>query len=351
MICSLNHPEYLDLIPDGVRYIQIPMKRGISLCGLGACLKMIKVFRKEKFDMIQYCTPNASLYASIAGWLTGVKVRLYCQWGMIFVSFPKGFKRWIFKFIEKTICRFSTHVQPDSFGNLELCHALKLYPKEKGSVVWNGSTCGIDLQKFDISRKAEWRAEKRQALQIPQTATVFGFVGRVTRDKGINELLQVFREIEKDHPELYLVLVGPLEDGGHIDMALYDWAKAHPRVRLCGQQQNVEQFLSAMDCYVLPSYREGFGTSIIEAEAMELPIIATDIPGPREAMQENLTGILIRPRDAASLKEGMERMLADPAALERYGKAGREYVKERFELNRFFEEMLKDRKALLEEQK
>ena len=348
LICSLNHPEYLELIPEGVRFIPIPMKRGISLWGISACMKMFRVFRKEKFDMIQYCTPNASLYASLAGWLAGVKVRLYCQWGMIFVSFPKGLKRWVFKTMEKTICALSTHVQPDSFGNLELCHRLKLYPKEKGSVVWNGSTCGIDLDRFDISQKPRWRREVRQELELPQDATVLGFVGRVTRDKGINELFEAFRQLEKKHPKLYLMLVGPLEEGGHVDPQLYHWAQEHPRVRLCGQCSGVERYLSAMDCYVLPSYREGFGTSIIEAEAMELPIVATNIPGPTEAMRENVTGILVTPRDTEALLAGIEQMLSDPEAMLRFGKAARAYVAERFEISRFFEEMLKDRKQLLE---
>lgn len=351
LLCSLNDPQYLELIPEGVRYIPMPMKRGISLGGIATFFKLFKLFRKEKFDLIQYCTPNASLYASLAGWMARVPVRLYCQWGMIFVSFPKGLKRWIFKTMEKTICRLSTHVQPDSHGNLNLCHELKLYPEEKGSVVWNGSTCGIDLKKFDISQKPRWRKAVRQSLNLPDQAVVFGFVGRITRDKGINELLTAFREIEQKYPDLYLILVGPMEEDGNVDEALCQWAAEHPRVRLCGYCANVEQYLSAMDCYVLPSYREGFGTSIIEAEAMELPIIATDIPGPREAMCQGVTGVMVSPRDSGALRAGMETMAGDAALREQYGKEGRRYVAERFEIRQFLQKTMEDRAQLLENHK
>ena len=349
LICALNHPEFADQIPEGVRFIEVPMERGMSLRGFGACWQMYKLFKKEKFDLIQYCTPNAAMYASLAGKLAGVPVRLYCQWGLYFVSFQKGFKRWLFKTMEKTICRLSTHVQPDSFGNLKLCRDLKMYPESKSHVVWNGSTCGIDLEKFDISRKEQWRRQIRQQWNIPEEATVFGFVGRINGDKGINELLTAFGELAKQNDNLYLMLIGRLEKQRSVNMDLYHQAQDHPRICCCGYQTQVEQYLAAMDCYVLASYREGFGTSVIEAEAMELPVIATNIPGPTEAMCENVTGLLVEPRDAKSLQKGMERMLADPEAMKRYGKAGRTYVRERFEIGRFLQATLEDRQKLLEE--
>lgn len=349
LMCCADDPDYPNRIPEGVRFIHIPMKRGVSLCGFSALLKMRKVFRKEKFDLIQYCTPNASLYASLAGMLAGVPVRLYCQWGMYFVSFPGGIKRWIFKTMEKLTCKVSTHVQPDSFGNLELCHELGLYPKSKGSVVWNGSTCGIDLERFDISRKEEWRQEVRSLWNIPEDAWVFGFMGRINRDKGVNELLEAFRQLVNQYPNAYLLMLGNRENEQYLNKELFDWTQEHPRVILCGYQHEVEKYLASMDCYVLPSYREGFGTTVIEAEAMELPVVATDIQGPRESMSNGVTGILVKPRDAEALREGMEWMLQNPETGVRYGKAGRPYVAQRFELQRFLYETTQDRKRLLEQ--
>lgn len=343
-----NKPEVVELIPEGVWFVPMPMKRGFSLRGFGVCFQMYRLFRKEQYDLIQYCMPNASLYAALAGKLAGIKVRLYCQWGMYFTSFQKGIKRWIFKTMEKTICSLSTHVQPDSFGNLKLAHELGLYPQTKGSVVWNGSTCGIDLKKFDIAQKEQWRREVRTECGIPQNARVFGFVGRITGDKGVNELFGAFRTLAEKDETLYLLVLGILDKEKTVNMELYQWAQDHPQVRLCGFRNDVERYLAAMDCYILPSYREGFGTSIIEAEAMELPVIGTNIPGPREAMSDNVTGILVEPRSTEALIAGMEQMLSDPGALRRYGKAGRTYVEERFEIRRFLQATMENRKLLLE---
>lgn len=348
LMCSTLEPGDADMVPEGVRYFCVPMERGLSLKGFSACRKMMKIFRQEKFDMIQYCSPNASMYAALAGWLTGIKVRLYCQWGLFFVSFPKGFKRWLFQNVEKTVCRLSTHVQPDSFGNLKLCHDLKLYPKSKGSVVWNGSTCGLDLQKFDITKKQQWRREIRQEYDIAEDVTVFGFVGRITRDKGINELLGAFRSLTQNHEKVCLMMLGIPDKPEKLDRELYAWAQESPHVKMCGFHNDVQRFFAAMDCYILPSYREGFGTSVIEAEAMEVPVIATNIPGPTEGMQENVTGILVEPRSTEALLAALERFMADPAAMESLGKAGRTYVEERFELNRFLQATLEDRMGLLE---
>jgi hypothetical protein len=151
LICD-EDPEFGKRLPEYVHYLPVPMKRGISLSGIGAIFKMAKIFRKEKFDIVQYSTPNASLYASMAAKMAKVPVRLYCQWGMAFVGFS-GVKRKIFKAIEKFVCRNSTWIEPDSFGNLKFSHEEGLYSPEKSSVVWNGSASGVDLKKFDISQK------------------------------------------------------------------------------------------------------------------------------------------------------------------------------------------------------
>ncbi len=141
MICD-DDAAFAASLPPYMHYIPIPMKRGVSLGGIGAMMKMVKVFRRERFDMVQYSTPNASLYAALAAKLAGVPVRLYCQWGMAYVGFH-GIKRVIFKRIEKLVCTLSTWVEPDSFGNLKFSHAEGLYPENKGSVSWSGSASGV----------------------------------------------------------------------------------------------------------------------------------------------------------------------------------------------------------------
>lgn len=345
MICDGNE-EFAQQLPKGVRYIPIPMKRGISLGGIGAMLKMAKIFRQEKFDLVQYSTPNASLYASVAAKLAGVPVRLYCQWGMAYVGFS-GVKRRVFKAIEKAVCRLSTWIEPDSFGNLEFGHREGLYPEKKGSVIWNGSARGVDLQKFDISKKEKWRNEIRTQLGIEQDAFVYGFIGRINGDKGINELFSAYREIQNEYPGAYLLIVGRFEKIDSVDRVLYEWAQQEPHVLFCNYTDVVEQYISAMDVYVLPSYREGFGSAVIEAEAMGVPVIVSDIPGPTDAMVRGQTGLVVKKADPNSLYEGMLQLLKDSDMRERFGKAGHRFAAENFEQSRLVAHILEDRKRLM----
>ena len=345
MICNPD-PEFEASLPEYIRFIPIPMERGISLGGVAAMMEMVRIFRREKFDLVQYSTPNASLYASLAAWLARVPVRLYCQWGMAYVGFS-GMKRRIFKQVEKTVCSLSTWVEPDSRGNLDFSHAEGLYPEQKGSVNWNGSASGVDLHKFDISCRDQWRGGIRAALGIPAEAFAFGFVGRINGDKGINELFTAFRSLLAKHPDAHLLLGGDPEKAETVDESLYDWAEQEHRVHFCGYTNVVEQYLAAMDAYVLPSYREGFGSAVIEAEAMGLPVIVTDIPGPTNAMVRDVTGLVIPLKDAAALENAMERLMEDPVMAGQFGAAGHRFSADNFEQKTLFGYILEDRKRLL----
>lgn len=348
-ICN-DDPAFANSLPDYIRFIPVSMERGISLGGIGAMLKMVDIFRREKFDLVQYSTPNASLYASLAAWLTRIPVRLYCQWGMAYVGF-RGTKRKIFKMIEKTVCTLSTWVEPDSHGNLHFSHSEGLYPESKGSVNWNGSASGVNLEKFDISGRKAWREKKRAECGIPQDAFVYGFIGRITGDKGINELFSAFRSISEKHPNSYLMLVGNPEKADSVDAALYEWAENDPHVLFCGYTDVVEQYLSAMDVYILPSYREGFGSAVIEAEAMGLPVIVTDIPGPTNAMLRDETGLVVPMKDIDTLRTAMEELLKKPELCAKFGENGYRFAVEKFEQKTLFGYILADRKRLLDERK
>ncbi len=345
ILCD-EDPTLAQEIPEGVRYIPVPMRRGVDWSAIAPLNRIVSIFKRERFDFVQYCTPNASFYASIAARIAKIPVRLYCQWGMVYVSM-KGLKRWIFKHVEKIICANSTWIEPDSFGNLEFAHQEKLYPESKGSVVWNGSTGGIDLDRYNISRKEDWRREIRSQHGIPQNAVVYGFVGRITGDKGINELYQAFRELLKNRPDAYLILIGGAEKQKTIRRDLQTWAEQESHVIFCGPQNRIERYFAAMDIHVLPSYREGFGSVIIEAEAMEVPVITTAIPGPLEAMCPGKTGLSVEKKDVTSLLDAMQRLYDDLPLRKALGREGRTYVAERFEIDRFYEYTLADRKKLM----
>lgn len=321
------------------------MKRGISFSGLKIIKEMRKIFKEQKFDLIQYSTPNASLYASLAGFLSRIPIRLYCQWGMVFVGF-NGIKRKIFKLEEKLVCALSTWVEPDSYSNLNFAHEEKLYPINKGSVIWNGSACGIDLNKFNYSKKAEYNLKIRAELNIPSDAFVFGFVGRITRDKGINELLEVSKQIFSKKGNAYLILIGNEEIDKTVNTDLYNWSKKCEQIIYCGRTNVVEQYLSAINCFVLASYREGFGMSVIEAEAMGVPVIVTDIPGPIDAMKKDKTGLIVKKGDIESLEKAMIKLLNNEKLSIEYGNNGVEFVINNFEQQTPFNYIKKDRENL-----
>lgn len=346
-ICAPD-PTFAASLPSYIHFIPISMERGVSFDGIFAMLKMCRVFRRGNFDLVQYSTPNASLYASLAAWLARIPVRLYCQWGMAYVGFS-GMKRKLFKTIEKTVCRLSTWVEPDSHGNLEFSHTEGLYPENKGSVNWNGSASGVDLRKFDISQKQVWRTAKRSEYAIDEDAFVCGFIGRITGDKGINELFTAFRSLLERFPNARLMMVGSPEKADSVDASLYEWAKNEPRVLFCGYTNVVERYLSAMDVYILPSYREGFGSAVIEAEAMGVPVIVTDIPGPTNAMLRDETGLVVPKKDTAALQTAMETLAADPELCKRFAQAGYRFASEKFEQKTLFGYILEDRKRLLGE--
>lgn len=338
-ICD-EDKEFGNLLPEYIHYYPVKMRRGINFDGFKAVCEIYKICRREKFDLIQYSTPNASLYASIASKIAGTPTRLYCQWGIAYVGFT-GIKRAVFKAIEKTVCGLSTWIEPDSKSNLEFAHQERLYPESKGSVVWNGSACGVNLEKFDISKKEKYRSTIRKKYGIRDDAFVYGFVGRVTRDKGVNELLETFKLMSEDS---FLLMVGPSEVDETIDSELYRWSEKCDKVIYTGYTDVVEQYLSAMDCYVLPSYREGFGMGVVEAEAMGVPVIVTNIPGPKDAMLHGKTGLIVEKADTKGLHEAMKLILSER---NKYLDKGVLFVKNNFDQNLFFQRMLDDRKILL----
>lgn len=346
-ICNYDK-EFAESLPDYIHYYPVSMKRGISLGGLKAIFDIKKILKREKFDIVQYSTPNASFYTALACVFSHTPVRLYCQWGIAYVGFY-GIKRKVFKIAEKIVCKLSTWIEPDSFGNLKFSHDEKLYSAQKGSVIWNGSASGVNTKKFNIDNKAIWQSEIRGKYNIPEEAKVFIFVGRVTKDKGINELLAASRNLFEEHNDMYLLMVGPNENSGSVNEQLYQWSKNNKNVIYCGFTNEVEKYLAASDIYVLPSYREGFGSAIIEAESMGVPVIISDIPGPTDAMKRDFTGLVVAKGSVKELAKAMYKLYKDSDLRKEYGDNAYKFAVTNFEQEKLFAKILLDRNRLLEE--
>lgn len=325
----------------------MPFPRGINVLGSIKSIRLLtKLFKKEKFDMVQYSTPNASFYASIAAKSCKIPVRLYCQWGMVYVT-QVGVKRKIFRWMEKKICKNSTVIQPDSYGNLEFCRKEGFYNEHNSCVIWNGSAKGLDLTAFDVSKKAEYSKEIKEKYNIPENVPVIGFVGRLGKEKGCNELFKAFRTLKEQYPALKLLFVGPIEKEDTIEPELLSYFRECDDIIKTGRVTNVEKYTAAMDVFVLPSYREGFGMSVIEASAMEVPVVVTKYPGPSGGMIDGVTGIAVDIKDVEGLTSAIYSIISDKEYARKIGNAGREYVVNNFDYEIFKQKYMDNRLDLL----
>lgn len=337
--------EYLD---EHTHYIPVPMKRGIAFDGLKAIWRFYKIFKREKFDIVQYSTRNAATYASIAAWMVGIKTRIFCQWGMMFIAM-KGLKRWLLKLDDKMVCALSTDIETESFTIREEAIQHKIYKPEKSVVIWNGSACGVDTSKYDMNRKPVWRKEYRLKYGIPESSTVFGYCGRITRDKGLNELFAAFREIvEKKREDAYLMIIGSYDNVQTIDPELFSWAKNNDRVIFTGYTKEVPQHYSALDVFASLSYREGFGLVVIEAAGMGVPGIVTDCPGQFDTITNNKTGIHVPVHNVPKVVDAMEFYIDNPEKTKEMGIQARKEVEEKYEQQALFSKLAEHRNELIE---
>lgn len=298
---------------------------------LKTLIHLIGFFRQQRFDMIQYSTPKSTLLCAIAGWIAGVPCRLYCMWG-IYYSAMEGAKRSFYKTIEKFVCSISTHISPDGKDNRAFAIEEGLFCESKSSVVGEGSANGIDLARFDPDAHQNRGHQLREELRIEARSTVIGSVTRMVKDKGIEELVLAFDKLSKDLPHAYLLLVGPREDHrSPLSAITWETIKNHPRIRWVGPQTEVPDYYAAMDIFVLPSYREGFGIVNLEASAMRLPVISTDVNGPRESIVPGKTGLLVPVREVDPLCEAMKKLALDPTLRKEMGESGRRRVVDSFD--------------------
>ncbi len=323
-ICNYDE-EFEKSLPEYFHYIPIHMSRGIDFSGFASVFKYYRVFRKEKFDLVQYSTPNASCYASIAAFMARVPKRVYAQWGIRYVGLS-GMSRRIFKFIEKMVCTLSTHVRAVSHLNREFAINEKLYKAKKAKVVGNGGTIGVDLNDFDISNKEEWRSAIREKLGVGKDDFVFGFAGRVSADKGCKELFAAYKKAYGDLNGAKMLVLGRVEENNGIDKELFEWAKNCESIIMPGRidKSEMKKYYSAMDVLVHPTYREGFGMVIQEAGALALPVITTKIPGASEVMEDGKSCYLVEPKNADELCEMMIRCVKDKESFAAIGKAAYE---------------------------
>ena len=319
---------------ENIHFYGVDIPRGLSLFGsVKAISRLTSFFKKEKFDLIQYSTPNASFYSAIASKKAGCMLRNYHLMGYRYLG-ARGIGRAILKTIEKITCSLSTTIECVSKSNLKLGIEEKIFDKEKATVVWNGSSGGVDIKRFDYGKRDLWRNEMRQEIGYSADNFVFGFVGRITRDKGINELLEAFFRLD-DNSKLFII--GRKEDDT-VDRELWNKAINSKDVIIHAPSVQIEKYYAMIDVLVLPSYREGFGNVIIEAAAMGTPAIVSRIPGPVDAVCENKTAVFADVKSVESLIGAMKRIESDNYCL--LGEQAKQYVQQNFDSEKLCEKIL-----------
>ena len=324
---------------EGVKTIAVPMERHISLLkDLKSLWRMWRVLRKERPDIIHSITPKAGLMSMVGGWLAGVPVRVHTFTGLVWPT-ATGLKRRVLMATDWLTCACATHVIPEGEGvkNDLLKHNITHKPIK---VLGYGNIRGIDMSHFN---PADFNRGHHGGF-------TFVFVGRIVRDKGINELVAAFDKLHKEHPEVRLVLVGDRE--GNLDPVApetIDRINRGDGIEAVGKQSDVRPFYAQADALVFPSYREGFPNVVIEAGAMGLPSIVTDINGSREIIIDGKNGIIVPSKDEEALYQAMKHFLEHPEEVVEMAAKARPLIASRYEqsyvrqcLYDFYHEILND---------
>ena len=358
---------------EGVKVVEVPMERRIApFKDLRSLLRLYKVLREERPDIVHSFTPKAGLLAMMASKFAGIKVRIHTFTGLVFPT-STGLKRRLLMTTDRLTCACATNIIAEGQGVRNDLLSAGITHKEV-RVLGHGNIRGIDLERYDRTPEIMQLAEK---LRVPDAFT-FLFVGRLVRDKGIAELCEAFHHISIGGQDLprrsidpdmaqsgsgiggqdlprrpftrlgreaqgdwggtcrrtRMVLVGPFEDDvDPVGEEVKEYILRTPEIITTGEIKGPEllAWFAASDCFVLPSYREGFPNTVIEAGAMGLPSIVTDINGSREIISDGINGLVVPPKNVEALSEAMKKMLIDSDFRERAASVSRDMIASRFE--------------------
>jgi glycosyltransferase involved in cell wall biosynthesis len=326
---------------EGIPVHPVAMVRAITpLKDIRSLLQLIQLFRRLRPGIVHAHTPKAGVLGVLAARLAGVPVVVYTIHGLPFAT-AQGQKKWWLYLAEKISCRGAHHILGVSAATLQLALASGLCRQDKVEILGSGSVNGVDAEGlFNPSLfPATVREDIRGNLGIPSEALVIGYVGRIVKDKGIEDLAAAWARLRQRHADLYLVLIGQEEAQDPIALATRQALKQDSRVVFTGEVSNPAPYYSAMDMVVLPTYREGFPVVPLEAAAMGLPVVTTTVDGCPEAVVHGVTGILVPPRHSRLLAEALETLISDPEMRQRLGQAGRHRALHEFKPQRLWQEL------------
>ena len=315
-------------IKEGVRHYNIELTRKITpLNDLIAVWKLFWIFKKEKPFIVHSHTPKAGTVAMIAAKFARVPNRLYTIAGLPLLE-VKGKKRVLLNFVEKITYKCATIIYPNSFGLKDIILASAFTRSNKLKVIGNGSSNGIDINFFSPSSISKAVLKKlRKELNISNEDFVFVFVGRIVKDKGINELLKAFNILSKKNDNIKLLLIGNREDDlNPITKKSNTIIKENTRIYELGYRKDVRPYFLISNILTFPSYREGFPNVVMQAGALGIPCIVSNINGCNEIISDGVNGIIIPPKNIEKLIEAMSFYINNKLKIEKMGRKSRELI-------------------------
>lgn len=332
-------PDHEDIrLREKVPLHSVPMARGITpFRDLMSLIRMILLLCQVRPDIVHSYTPKAGLITMLASWFCRVPVRIHTFTGLIFPT-QKGWKQKLLIWADRLVCACATRVVPEGQGVRRDLERWRITSKPL-EVIGHGNIAGVDTSHFSIDAPGVQLEARKLArtLKLPSNAFVYCFVGRLNRDKGIAELLESFKQL----PETaHLILVGSLDETAPIGVLQQAFIEEHPRVHALGFVRDVRPAMYLCDVFILPSYREGFPNAVLQAGAMQRPVVATDINGSNEIVVPGVTGWLVPPRQTASLRKAMEAAMHSPRTLlDDMGVRARTVVAQHFEQRQHWQRM------------
>lgn len=343
--------KHLDQVAgiEGVRVIEMPMSRRISpLSDLKALWHLWRIMRALRPVVTNVGTPKAGLLGGIAAWLNRVPCRFYTLRGLRFET-TKGLMRRILVCAERLACVFAHRVICVSQSLRDKAIDSGLTRSERTVVFGSGSSNGVDASRFaptpeTVKRAAALRCE----LGIPSLAPVVGFAGRLTRDKGIPELVEAFLQLGEQFPDLRLLLLGRFEDEDPLPVETRRCLETHRHVILAGSIEDTALYYALMNVLVLPSHREGLSNVVLEAQAAGVPVVAARATGAEDAVVDGETGLLFPVGDVAALAKAVAKLISDRALARKLGHAGQERVKREFRQEQIWEALCQEYLSVLQ---
>jgi glycosyltransferase involved in cell wall biosynthesis len=349
IMISADGKEAMDLQQlEDCQHIIVPMTRRITpFQDIISLFKLRRILKKYKPDIVHTHTPKAGLLGMLAARSIGVKVRIHTVGGLP-LMIESGFKRWLLMLTEKMTYFGATEVWPNSRSMMNFIIENRLAKAEKLAVIDNGSTNGIDLKKFSKQNINEEIKNKIKNSLPPNGALKILCVGRMVKDKGIEELVRVFEELQAHH-KLQLILIGPFEPQlDPLSSQTLDTIINNPKITHISWSDSIEYYMALADIFVHPSHREGFPNVILQAGAMHLPVICSNIPGNADIIQNEKTGLMFEVKNEDDLYAKLKFAIENKERTEKIAHTLYEEVTQLYSRKRIHEVILETYNRLLE---